>query len=243
MKQKKVQNSSSGAERFIISKDLSLVVDGYIDESSVFINNHGYIHDNMIWIYSAEGKVLKDPKGYPYFWVNDVGEFEFTEPREEVREIFNIKNIEKFNYDDISSNIKGNEELYDESIIDINSSTGKFCPTIRDKDDFLKKLIKLIIIEKGIDINRLKSAFKGNKTTYQLPNMRSALSGVTKTSTRYFNLWSELLGFDFVIIAYDNKRDSIDPMKNPIIYTSSDNEVNKLTDEMVDEIISLLEIE
>jgi hypothetical protein len=32
-------------------------------------------------------------------------------------------------------------------------------------------------------------------------------------------------------------------MKTPIIYTSSDNEVNKLTDEMVDEIISLLEIE
>lgn len=144
---------------------------------------------------------------------------------EEVMQKSKYSNSSKVDLEYIGKTTDPDEVLYDEEIIyNMNAATAKFIPIINEDDDFLKKIIKSIIIAKNVDINRYKSKMG---TKYWLTNLKSALIGKTKMSVLNFAIWIELLGVDFDIIIRDNGTDG-DTLRNPLVYLSSTNQVGQI---------------
>lgn len=192
------------------------------EASGIFVDGKGYIdEDGYIWIHSGSGKP-KNANQLPYFWFEN-GKKKFSEPNKKVFDVYNASKLKDMSIGIIVDNTKEGEELYSEQAInDMNSAAEVYVPTYKDTDDFLKKLIKTAIVEKGVDIARLKYKMPEK---YILPNMKAALNGDTKMSVLYFITWAELLGLDFMVVLNDNGSDPIDPLKQSLIYDSTKDRV------------------
>lgn len=205
-------------EKYISTNERCVNVIGVIEKDSkgVYQDGKGYIaEDESIWIYCGEGEP-KNKNEYPYFWIND-GKIEYSNPPKLVKDVFKVDNLTDLSaVTIIDTTIAGKPLFNEQEIEDMNASSSFFVPTIYESDDFLKKIVKTVIIEKGIDINRLKVK-TGEK--YVLANMISALKNSTKMSVIYFLHWMELLGCDFDIKIRDNGEDQ-DPLENDLIYIS-----------------------
>lgn len=213
------------ADLFLSAKERTITVKGKISEFDTYIDGKGYIDENgVVWIYCAAGKPFTSANEYPYFWLDETsGDKVFSNPSESILEEFKDSKLFDLSTVQIVNNTNEGEELYNEQAInDMNSAAAVYVPTIDESDDFLKKIIKRAILEKGIDINRLK--YRMN-TKYGLPNMKTSLQNKTKMSTVYFMQWAELLGIDFTIAIEDNGTDTIDPLKKPLFYVSSKDQV------------------
>lgn len=234
----KDEHSEVFPKYLIVGKDSTVECVGYLDDNSrvkAYSKNKGYILDDIVWIYSDIGK----PKNsiYPYFWITDNGEIEFSKLTKQMADVFSIKNLNDLDLSVMVSTLHADEELYDLRIInDMNSSGEKYIPTLSEHDDFLKKLIKACIINKSINLNRLKCRVNEK---YVLPNMKAALDNSTRMSVSYFNMWAELLGIDYLMVVFDNGSDSIDPLTKPMILSSQCDEVTPC-DETTEALISKL---
>lgn len=199
-----------------------------------YIDGKGYVDENeQIWIFCSEGKP-KNHNSYPYFWLDEDGKKVFSDPPELVKKAYCVDRMVDLSVRRIVEATEPGEQLYNEKEInDMNAAAAFFVPTFREDDDFLKKIVKTTILEKGIDINRLK-----NKTEekYQLPNMKSALENMTKMSVIYFYSWMDLLGCDFEITIIDRGDDKTDPLKYPLVFQSYSGKVGKLIDGDIQEI-------
>lgn len=217
-------------EKYISTNERCVNVVGTIEKGKetkgVYQDGKGYIdEDGNIWIYCGEGKP-KNKNEYPYFWITD-GEINFSNPQKLIREVFKVENLTDLSaVTIIDTTIAGKPLFNEQEIEDMNASSSFFVPTIYESDDFLKKIVKTVIIEKGIDINRLKVK-TGEK--YVLANMISALKNGTKMSVIYFLHWMELLGCEFDIQVRDNGEDQ-DPLKNDLIYISRRDIVSEIVD-------------
>jgi hypothetical protein len=229
--------------KFISSDKRTVRIVGTIPKDNkvsngLFLDGKGYISENndTVWIYAGSGKP-RNPNEYPYFWI-DNGEIKFSNPNPLILSKYNITNIKEYSKAEIIAATDENEELFDESILnDINSSTSVFTPVIKSSDDFLKKIVKTVIIKKGINVNRLKSK---TDEKYEIANLKAALVGKTKMSTKYFISWMELLGCDFNITVNDGGVDSIDPLKVTLFYQSYNDKVSQINSN--GEIIDINEI-
>ncbi len=201
----------------IFYNDHAYMIGGYIDETdpSEFINNRGYVDKKgKVWVYKDEtyrGSI-------PWFTIK-YGLISFHKAiSKKAEEYFVIENIGSFSIDSIANNIDPEQALYDENVLeDMNAATSKYKPTIDETDDFLKKIVKYVILEKGVDVNRYKSAVSQK---YTFSNLLSALKKKTKMSTTNFNTWMELLGVDVEITIKDDGRRKSDPLEKTIVYNS-----------------------
>ena len=234
---KKLKGSIIMNENFyLVTNDSTINVIGTIDTkkepSGVLISGKGYIDENdRVWIFSS-GKP-NSPNKRPYFWIED-GEVHFSNPEKSVFDTFNKKNLKNLDVNVIINNTKEGEVLLSEkAIIDTNASAEVYVPTILESDDFLKLLSKRAIIDKGINIARLKYKMPEK---YVLPNMKAAMQGKTKMSTVYFETWAELLGFDFELIIKDNGTDPQNPLEYPLKYVSRRGKVYRITEDGEEEV-------
>ena len=199
-----------------------------------YIDGKGYVDENeYIWIFNAKGKP-KNPNAYPYFWINEDGEKEFSNPPELIKDEYTVDNMMDLSLVETIKNTEPNEVHYDEEMLnDINASSSSFTPTVKLDDDFLKKIVKWLILVMGVDINALKS-----KTfeKYVLPNMKSALQNKTKMSVIYFITWMNLLGCDFEITVVSNGEDGKNTLKFPLVYRSYTDSVGLLKDGKIEEL-------
>lgn len=209
--------------QFISVKDRTIKVVDYIKVDNdkvvgIYITGKGYINpnDNHVWIYTGSSKPV-DSNRYPHFWITD-GQINFSHPIDEIMEEFSVKNLRSLNMSVILNTINDDVELYDEKAInDMNAKSQIFVPTMHEADDPLKKIIKHAIIEKNVDISRYKSKCE---KAFDLSNMKQALNNQSKMSTKQFGNWAELLGIDYCIIVWDNGKDSLDKLKEPLVYDS-----------------------
>lgn len=220
--------------QYVSTSDRTVSVVGMVDknneekETQVFQDNKGYIdEDQFVWIFCSSGKP-KNKNAYPYFWLNEEGKKEFSDPSEIIKKAFSVSNMVDMSLVNIVDKTEPGEQLFnEEEINDMNAAAAFYVPTIKDKDDFLKKIVKTTIIEKGIDINRLKGK---TDQKYQLPNMKAALQSDTKMSVVYFINWMNLFGCDFEITILDTGEDKTDPLKNPLVYQSYSDKLSNLVD-------------
>ena len=205
----------------------------YITNS--FVPGKGYIaEDDSIWIF-CEAKP-KNNNAYPYFWYDAENEtLVYSDPPEIIRNAYSVDNLKDISLVNIIERTKENEVLFnEEEINDLNAAAAFYVPVISEQDDFLKRIVKYTIIEKGVDINKLKSK---TDEKYILPNMKAALQNKTKMSVIYFLCWMNLLGCDFEINIFDNGTDKRDELKNPIIYQSYNDNIGKLVNNEIQPII------
>lgn len=219
--------------QYINTSERTVEVIGCIEELGTYesivtnkkslINCKGYLKDEKeIWIYCD--KKPKNHNAYPYFWIDKIDDdnkeitFKYSDPPELIKKAFSVEELRDMSLVTIVENTIPGEQLFDESEInDMNAASSVYIPVISETDDFLKKVVKMTIIKKGIDINRLKSK---TDAKYQLPNMKAALQNNTKMSVTYFTNWMELLGCNFSVTICDDNSDSVDKLKFPITYNS-----------------------
>lgn len=188
-----------------------------------FTDGKGYVFpDGYVWIFQ-KNKPDHQANRFPYFWWESDTSIGRSNPGDETLQLFVESNIIDTSFNEIVKTTSPDDVLYDERALnDMNSSTKLFRPVIKDTDDFLKKLVKSVIIEKEIDITRLKSRMT---KVYSLPNMVAALKGTTKMSVSYFMNWMEILGCDFQVMILDNGSDQTDPLKDDLLFDSTNGNV------------------
>jgi len=224
--------------QYVSASERTVSVVGELDKKKkkgVYIDGKGYIDKStdQIWIYSGSGKP-KNANAYPFFWFNSDGEIEFSDPPELLLKAFNSENLQDLSLVNIIETTVPGEKLLDENaILDMNSAAAVFTPIFYESDDFLKKTVKTTILEKGIDINRLKSK---TEEKYTVLNMASALKNATKMSGKYFLTWMELLGCDFQLIISNKDDETTDRLKYQLVYDSAKDKVFGITDtgQMID---------
>ena len=195
---------------------------GYIQDGIDYQDNKGYIDEKSGKIYICSRFNAPCHLDVPILYVNEDGSInkkkEVLSPQ--TKEIFRKEYLYKLDVNGIINNTGENEELYnEEALADMNAATSVFVPIINENDDPLKKLIKQAIIDKKIDINRLKHKMPQK---YGLTNMKSALIGKTKMSISNFNIWCELLGISYYIELGNNGTDNINPLPHPIWFSSEE---------------------
>lgn len=209
---------------YINTSERSVSVVGCIEDGKTdYINGKGYIDKDMIWIYCDEKPNNIVMNAYPYFWFEN-GKIKKSSPGRILEKAYSVDNIQDLSLHTVIDKTIPGEQLYNESeIMDINASSSFYIPTIYSTDDFLKKIVKIVILEKGIDINRLKCK---SDVPYKLANMKTALNNSTKMSVSYFASWMELLGCTFDVVIRDNGEDTVNPLPYDHYY---DYEKDKMT--------------
>lgn len=191
--------------------DNMLTILGYLGNVTTFVDNRGYVDKDTekVYVYNPKNKHV------PYIIVSDDGEVTKVDTDLKIYdEYFKLSNSYENSIYTILSTTPKDAVLYDEeALADMNAATSVFVPEIRPDDDPLKKIIKSAIINKGIDINRLKCKLPEK---YALTNLKSALIGKTKMSISVFQTWCGLLELDFTFTVSDNGNDSINPLSEPI---------------------------
>lgn len=191
---------------------------GYIGEVDEYKDNKGYIDKETGKIYICSKDKEPAHNDVPILRVSEDSIEKVDVNSTQTIEAFSVDRLYSLSYDNIIETTAEDEVLYNaEELADMNAASSVYIPIINEDDDPLKKIVKKIIIEKGIDINRLKHKMPKK---YGLTNMKSALIGKTKMSIANFNMWCELLGVDYEITINDNGSDKIDPLKLTLHYLS-----------------------
>lgn len=224
------------------------MIDGYIDDYSTestnspsfldLIDNKGYVDkDGKIWIY----KELKPDNStifglVPWFTMDTKnGKYHFSKRKiKEVDEAFRVKNIGDLSFKHIAKTIKEDEKLYDEDVLnDLNASTSIFKPEIKEGDDFLKRLVKMIILLKKVNIAKYLPKVPKK---YILSNWKQSLSNDSKMSALNFINWCEIMGIKFHVIVEDNGTDT-DPLKEVLHYDNATDNIEICNKENIEQML------
>lgn len=188
--------------RFIFVNNSMIHVVGPVDPSGNMIPEKGYTHGGYVWVFHEE----KKPNTWrtPIVYMEDgnlcyqfCGEgFSMDEWAEENIKENRLEDAEKVTKDQITFSV--------EMIEAMNNATSSYKPVVEETDDFMKRLVKTVILLKGVDLNRLKAKMS---KAYGLSNLISALRGKTKMSVTGFSTWVELLGIAFTVKITSEKKE------------------------------------
>lgn len=192
-------------------------VDLYI-EGMKLKKDMAYIVGDYVYVYYGKLPDDKIPKPGIYK-KND--EYVFIEPDKDNRHKYSIDNVYELSPTAIFDMIERNKEAFvqPEDIEIINNNSEIYTPTIKDTDDFLKYIVKKMIIEKQINLRNYKGRFSNE---YALNNMKSGLNKSTKMTVPNFIKWAEVLGVDWELSVWDNGSDTINPLPKKISISSKD---------------------
>lgn len=181
----------------------------------VFQNKKAYEKDGKIWVFS---KTAPSDSKYPYFWYEH-GDLCFGKIRDQVKDVFVLDKCVDISLVNTVFRTPEDKQLYNEDVLsDMNATSNVFTPIINPNDDFLKKLVKMAILEKKVPIAKYKA--KLNRA-YELSNLMTALRGDTKMSVKNFLIWMDLLQIDVEVCIRDNGTDYQNPLNKMIIYDSA----------------------
>lgn len=89
-----------------------------------------------------------------------------------------------------------------------------FIPELKDTDDPMERVIKLVVLNMKLKLNERRGAFTKE---YSLDNLRSALNGATKNmSILKFLMWCELLNLDWEFSLINADDNVFHPLQEPV---------------------------
>lgn len=128
---------------------------------------------------------------------------------------YSEENIREINIDKIFKRITESKDkiptLKDIEASNNNAEITK--PLINEDDDFLKKAIKEVILNKEINLKNYADKFK---TPHDRTNKMGALVKNTKMSVNYFTDWCEILGVNYKLTLVDSGNDVNSPLTTEI---------------------------
>lgn len=112
------------------------------------------------------------------------------------------------------SRFKDGSNIVKELESKLKNSGDVYIPVIKDTDDVLTRMMKLMIIDKEVILSNYKNNSEGTKD-YSIDNLRSALNGTTvnMTITKFLS-WCSLLGLKWKFEIFDDP--DIDNIQNPL---------------------------
>lgn len=223
-----------GNARLPFAKMKNIMVEGYFhqlkDDRTNFINGHGYIYKDMVYVWYD---IAPRKSGIPYItWDDEEKKYKihYKNLSEEMKERFNVRNIRDMSMEKMEETLSECEDLYSEEELHwMNASQTVYTPEITIDDDFLKMLVKKMLLVLNININQFTPKFPMKHT---LTNMKTALKKETKTSTTVFSKWMELFEAEFTIVVKLKKPNK--QMKGYVVYESANNTVRYVEPESSD---------
>lgn len=207
----------------------NIIVDDEFHEVTTFVEGInlkkgvGYIKGNYVYVYKGktpEGSKLDSLE--PGIWKDRrTNNLIFIDYEGDEKEKYHISNVNELNLDKIFSEMenKGDQFIDPEDIEVINNNTEVWQPTIKEDDDFLKYLVKKIIIDKKVNLKNYRSKFANQ---HALNNMKSGLNKDTKMTVSNFKVWCEILGVEWEMVVRDNGTDKNNPLPAPIEISSDE---------------------
>lgn len=204
---------------------------------NAFKDGKGYIDESgNIWIYKKTKPTTA--LGIPWFSfteeeIGDEIRTTFSWNKKclaKIKEYFKEENLSSSTVESIASDTEEDEVLYNQEMLDdLNAGGDIWIPEIKKTDDFLKLIVKNILIDNIINLNSRKHLMP---KSFQISNLKAGLKGDTKTSPTTFNIFSELLGFEFDITVRTKSGGKFPPLRHEYKYTSYNNkvEINEVTD-------------
>ena len=153
----------------------------------------------------------------------------FEDATDTEKNIFHVKNTiletdESNDLDIILAEYTANYRMKNNLVVDNKKklmNTGEYyIPELKENDDALTRIMKLMIIHVGVILNNHRGKFDKE---YSLDNMRSAINGATVNMTiTKFLAWCDLLNLEWEFILEDNGTDFRNPLLEPIIISSKE---------------------
>ena len=131
----------------------------------------------------------------------------------------------KYSYNDKICSTSANEIIdkinrKEVEVFIMPESSKAYCPEITEDDDILKRLMKKIIIDKGIDIDRFKTRFVDKNALF---NFKQVLKGTNRLSMLLFDRGIEAFNLKYTIIVTEGPGSPISiPLAEPLIISSED---------------------
>lgn len=131
----------------------------------------------------------------------------------------------KYSYNDKICSTSANEIIdkinrKEVEVFIMPESSKAYCPEITEDDDILKRLMKKIIIDKGVDIDRFKTRFVDKNALF---NFKQVLKGTNRLSMLLFDRGIEAFNLKYTIIVSEGPGSPIAaPLAEPLIVSSED---------------------
>ena len=155
------------------------------------VKDKAYVADNdRVYIYGGK---LKDAPNRGYFYKAN-GDFAYFEPKNELdNEAGNMLDID--NIKEAICNADRMKNIEDELEID-KSDIDTFAPPIKEDDDPLKRLVKMVLAELQVNLKHFKNEFSKE---YDLTNIKASVTKQAAMTMKYFLRWAELLDLEVQI--------------------------------------------
>ncbi len=202
----------------IIIDDEYYPVEGYYTGKKLE-KNVAYMFGDIVYIYYGKAKGALDNAKPGIYIKNNI--IKFVNPKKKEVDKYSIDNVRILDTNEIFRIIESDKDKFiqPEDVEIINNNSETYIPTIKDDDDFLKYLVKRMIIDKKINLRNYKDNFPNE---YALNNMKSGLNRSTKMTVTNFKSWCEILGIKWSITIEDDGSDKINPLPNSITITSNE---------------------
>lgn len=176
----------------------------------------GYIIGDHVYVYN--GKYNEDKSTRPGLYKKN-DEYILIEHTDKTKKKYHISKLNELDPKSILSLLETDRDSFVqmEDIEIINNNSEIYTPMIKEDDDFLKYIVKKMIINKKINLRNYREKFPNE---YALNNMKSGLNKSTKMTVTNFVKWCEVLGCDWSMVVTDNNTDTINPMKEDIVVDS-----------------------
>lgn len=185
-------------------------VDTYIDGMKLE-KDKGYILGDYVYVFYGK---YNDKTNRSGIYKKD-NSYVVIEHNEKNKEKYHVSKLNELDPKSILSLLETDRENFVqmEDIEIINNNAEIYTPMIKDEDDFLKYIVKKMIINKKINLRNYREKFPNE---YALNNMKSGLNKSTKMTVTNFVKWCEVLGCDWSMVVKDNGSDTNNPMTETI---------------------------
>ena len=228
----KKNESNIVIDAFTFSKDSVVVTDtniydielftGEIDEGEELKDDIAYINGEYFYLY--RGQLRKDFRGElkPGIYKNVAGEkpaYVIVDPRTDEEKLeYDVKeHVASLHPTSVIDVANAKEEI----LIAIPESTKIFQPILAPTDDILKRISKLALIEKEVDLDRHKDRFADKNALF---NFKQVIKGENKLSILIFNRGCDALNLKYTI-TLEEKDDTNyvgKKLERPIVVSSED---------------------
>lgn len=168
-----------------------------------------YIHDGRCYIYG--GKLPEKPKSGHFYKVPGKDKLTFIPAIDDTNKVEYIRDTKKIKREMMErDNMK---EIKDE--IDI-SDLHVFAPPVKTTDDYLKKIVKLILIDLQIDLRQYRNKFAKE---YDITNLKASVTKDAPMTMKYFLRWMEVLDCEAYIEIQSKPNGALNKLSEPVTLT------------------------
>jgi len=188
-----MSSKSLSPDALLILRDSVYPVALY-DEDKGFDKDHAYLDGEYFYLYRGT-KDRSDMVKPGIYTDADTGKYVRIEPVTDEEKEFYLSDDKVENYDPARAAelIATNEELF----IPISENCKLFNPQITVKDDILKRLLKMLFIEKGIDIDNYKDRFPDKNALFNFKQVMK--NDDAKVTMKIFERACDVVNVEYIV--------------------------------------------